>query len=53
MRKTHKLSCCLEQYHVLVYRINRNYQTVKYRCNGGHLEFSGTNWPDMYDPVTE
>ena len=30
-----------------------NYQIVNYRCNGGHLEFSGTIWPDMYDLVTE
>ena len=34
-------------------RITRNYQIVKYRCNGGHLEFSGTIWPDMHDLVTE
>ena len=53
MRKTHTLSCCLELYHVLVYRTNRNYQIVNYRCNGGHLEFSGTIWPGMYDLVTE
>ena len=32
---------------------NDDDQIVKYRCNGGHLEFSGTIWPDMCDLVTE
>ena len=53
MRKTHKLSCCAECYYVHVYRINRNNQMVKWRFNGGHLEFSGAIWPEMYDLVTE